>query len=64
MKYFISDTTAALETRSKEEILVRELMLAGLLGLVEGQAPRALQGRLTSFLSPKARPAEEGQTAA
>lgn len=53
-----------LEARNKEELMVRELMLSGLIGLVEGQAPRALQGRLTSFLSPKARPSEEGQTAA
>lgn len=52
-----------LEARNKEELMIRELMISGLLGLVEGQAPRALQGRLTSFLSPKARPAEE-QTAA
>lgn len=47
-----------LEARNKEEIMVRELMLAGLLGLVEGQAPRMLEGRLTSFLSPKSRPGD------
>lgn len=47
-----------LEARNKEEIMVRELMLAGLLGLVEGQAPRMLEGRLTAFLSPRSRPAD------
>ena len=52
-----------LEARNKEEIMIRELMTAGLLALVEGQAPRAIQSRLTAFLSPNLRPAEE-QTAA
>ena len=48
-----------LEARNKEEMMVRELTLTGLLGLVEGQTPRALQGRLGSFLSPNTRPVEE-----
>ena len=52
-----------LETRNKEEILIRELMTAGVLALIEGQAPRALEGRLSAFLSPKVR-APEGSTAA
>lgn len=47
-----------LDARNKEEILIRELMLAGMIGLVEGQAPRSLEGRLTSFLSPRMRPSE------
>ena len=53
-----------LEARNKEEILVRQLILAGLLSLVEGQSPRTVEGRLVAFLSPKARAAAEGQTAA
>jgi chemotaxis protein MotA len=53
-----------LETRNKEEIMIRELMMAGLTALVEGQAPRAIHSRLTAFLSPNSRPAEESQTAA
>ena len=53
-----------LENRNKEELMIRELIISGLTGLVEGQAPRALHSRLSSFLSPKARPSEEGQTAA
>jgi chemotaxis protein MotA len=48
-----------LESRNKDEIMVRELMLSGLLALVEGQTPRAIQGRLAAYLSPKARPSEE-----
>ncbi len=53
-----------LDTRNKEEILIRELMTAGLLSLVEGQSPRTVEGRLIAFLSPKTRPEEEAQTAA
>lgn len=60
---FCIPLASKLEARNKEELMIRELTVSGLLGLVEGQAPRALQGRLTSFLSPKSRPAEE-QTAA
>ncbi len=53
-----------LEARSKEEIMIRELTLAGLLSLVEGQAPRAIHGRLVAFLSAGSRLSEEAQTAA
>ena len=53
-----------LETRNKEEIMIRELMMTGLLALIDGQAPRAMQSRLSAFLSPTARPSEESQTAA
>ena len=44
-----------LEAKNKQEMMIRELTLSGLIGLVEGQAPRALQGRMTSFLSPNSR---------
>lgn len=44
-----------LECRNKEETLVRELMIQGLIALVEGEAPRALETKLKAFLAPKAR---------
>ena len=53
-----------LEARNKEEVMIRQLILAGLLSLVEGQSPRTVESRLVAFLSPKARSAAEGQTAA
>jgi chemotaxis protein MotA len=53
-----------LDARNKEEMMIRELMIAGLSALVEGQTPRIVEGRLIAFLSPKFRPAEESQTAA
>lgn len=53
-----------LGARNKEELMIRELMLAGLLALAEGQTPRGLEGRLVAFVAPKTRPADEPQTAA
>lgn len=46
-----------LEARSQEEVMIRELMIAGLLGLVDGHPPRAVEERLLAFLSPSSRPA-------
>ena len=48
-----------LETRSREEMLLRELMITGLAALVEGETPRALERKLKTFLAPKARELEE-----
>lgn len=48
-----------LEARSKEETLIRELMINGLVALVEGEPPRAMETKLKAFLSPKARKLEE-----
>jgi chemotaxis protein MotA len=53
-----------LENRSKEEVMIRELMIVGLVSLVEGQAPRNVQERLVAFLSPADRPADQEQAAA
>ena len=44
-----------LETRSKEEVAIRELMITGLVGLAEGLAPRAIEDNLVAYLSPKHR---------
>lgn len=52
-----------LEVRSEEEMMIRELMVAGLVSLVEGQAPRAIEERLLSYLSPKSRQAATQQAA-
>ena len=53
-----------LEARNKEEIMVRELIIAGLVSIVEGQSPRVVEGRLVAYISPKIRPPDEAQTAA
>ena len=41
-----------LETRSQEEVMIRELMIVGLVGLVDGQTPRNLEDKLVAFVSP------------
>lgn len=53
-----------LEARNKDEIMVRELIVSGLVGLIEGHPPRSVHGRLAAFLSPASRPSEESATAA
>jgi chemotaxis protein MotA len=47
-----------LEARSNEEGMVLELMMEGLLSLVDGQTPRAIEERLHAYLSPSKRVAE------
>ena len=53
-----------LEQRSKEEVLIRELMMMGIISLVEGQAPRVIQERLMAFVSPKDRIQQNSAAAA
>jgi chemotaxis protein MotA len=53
-----------LEARSKEEVLIRELMIHGLVAMAEGETPRALESKLQAFLAPKAREAQTTPAAA
>lgn len=53
-----------LETRASEETMIRELMITGLVSLVEGHTPGAVEERLQSFLAPKARVDSSAQQAA
>lgn len=46
-----------LEARNTEEMMVRALMIDGVVSLVDGLTPRAIEERLVAFISPKARPA-------
>ena len=48
-----------LETRSKEEVQFRELIIAGLISLIEGHPPRNVEERLLAFVSPKTRKERE-----
>lgn len=52
-----------LETRSKEEVKLRELMIHGLVALTDGESPRAMEAKLKAFLSPKARQMESSAAA-
>lgn len=53
-----------LESRATEETMIRELMITGLVSLVEGHAPRAVEERLQAYLAPKARIDSSAQQAA
>lgn len=44
-----------LKTRSKDEIMVKELIIAGLMSIVAGENPRILDQKLLRFLPPKDR---------
>lgn len=48
-----------LEQRNKEEMMIRELMIMGIISLLEGQTPRVIQERLQAFVSPRDRAQEE-----
>ncbi len=45
-----------LGARNQEEVMTRELMLAGLTALTDGLPPAAVQDRLVCYVSPKSRP--------
>jgi len=44
-----------LKTRSKEEILLREMVMEGILSISKGENPRIIEEKLNSFLPPKDR---------
>ncbi len=44
-----------LRARSKEEIMVREIMLEGILSISRGENPRIIEEKLNSYLPPKQR---------
>lgn len=44
-----------LKTRSKEEILLREMIMEGILSISKGENPRIIEEKLNSFLPPKDR---------
>ena len=48
-----------LDLRSKEEFLLRELIIAGIAGIQRGLQPRLLEEELKVFLAPKAREPEK-----
>ncbi len=48
-----------LKRRSKEEILLMEMVMEGILAISKGENPRIIQEKLTSFIAPKQRKAED-----
>ncbi|MBN2140002.1 MAG: MotA/TolQ/ExbB proton channel family protein [Desulfovibrionaceae bacterium] len=46
-----------LKTRSKEEVLIREMIMEGILSISKGENPRIIAEKLNSYLAPKDRKA-------
>ena len=44
-----------LKARSKEEILLREMIMEGILSISKGENPRIIEEKLNSYLPPKDR---------
>jgi len=44
-----------LKTRSKEEVLLKEMVMQGILSISKGENPRIIEEKLSSFLPPKER---------
>lgn len=53
-----------LDNRNFQETTIRELMLAGLILLSEGQSPRTIEEHLAAFISASARPVADDKKAA
>lgn len=47
--------TGKLKTRSKEEVLIKEMILGGILSISKGENPRIIEEKLNSYLAPKMR---------
>ena len=52
---FFTPMSGKLKTRSKQEVLVRELVLEGVLSIAGGDNPRIMEQKLNAFLPPKLR---------
>lgn len=48
-----------LKTRSKEETLVKEMVVTGVLGLAKGDNPRILEQKMLAYMPPKDREGDE-----
>jgi chemotaxis protein MotA len=44
-----------LKTRSKEEVLIKEMMIEGILSIARGDNPRIVEQRLQAFIPPNMR---------
>ncbi len=52
--------TGKLKERSKEEILLMEMVLEGILAISKGENPRIIEEKLSSFVAPKSRKESSG----
>ena len=51
----VKDLAEKLEVRAKQEALLRELMIEGIVAIQSGEKPQLIKEKLKGFLSPDAR---------
>ncbi len=47
---FFLPAAGKLKFKHRKKMIIKEMMLEGCLGILEGQNPRLIEGKLTSFL--------------
>jgi chemotaxis protein MotA len=50
---FFLPAAGKLKFKHRQSIIIKEMMLEGTLGILEGQNPRIIEGKLSSFLEEK-----------
>jgi chemotaxis protein MotA len=50
---FFLPAAGKLKFKHRQAIIIKEMMLEGALGILEGQNPRVIEGKLSSFLEEK-----------
>jgi chemotaxis protein MotA len=59
---FLLPAAAKLKFKQRQVMILKEMMLEGVLGILEGQNPRLIEGKLTSFLDEKYQKLREQQS--
>jgi chemotaxis protein MotA len=59
---FFLPIAAKLKFKHRQQMIIKEMMLEGALGILEGQNPRLIEGKLTSFLDEEFHSVRESRT--
>lgn len=60
---FFLPAAGKLKFKNRKKMIIKEMMLEGTLGILEGQNPRLIEGKLTSFLDEELQKLRAGQAA-
>jgi len=52
-RFFLLPAAAKLKFKHRQGMILKEMMLEGVLGILEGQNPRLIEGKMMSFLDEK-----------
>jgi chemotaxis protein MotA len=59
---FFLPASGKMKIRIREEQLLREMTLEGVISILEGMNPRMVESRLEAFLAPEKRESSEGRS--